>query len=53
MTSEQPYWYQQANLCKDKTACSNILSSDNPVNAKMYSYTIQLTKQSGQKLNME
>ena len=28
VTSEQAYLYQQAKFCKDETACSNILSSD-------------------------
>ena len=41
MTSEQAYLYQQATFCKDETACSNILSSDDPADAKMYSHTIQ------------
>ena len=33
--------YQQAKFCKDETACSNILSSDNPADAIMYSHKIQ------------
>ena len=54
VTTEQAYLYQQATFCKDETACSNIISSDDLVDAKMYSHKIQiLTKQSGQKLNVE
>ena len=41
VTSEQAYLYQQAKFCKDETACSNILSSDDPADAKMYSHKIQ------------
>ena len=41
VTSEQAYLYQQAKFCKDENACSNILSSDDPADAKMYSHKIQ------------
>ena len=33
--------YQQVKLCKDETTCYNILSSDDPVDAKLYSHKIQ------------
>ena len=41
MTSEQAYLYHQVKFCKDETARSNILSSDDPADAKMYSHKIQ------------
>ena len=54
MRSEQAYLYKQAELYEYETTYSNILSSDDPADAKMSRHTIlYLDMAEWEKLNVE